>query len=89
MPNVRSGDIRVLPSTDGAEIFQTRAGRAEIWTGQAWQRLVALVQITDNPLKATVRINARDLEALPHPTGSVTVISSIAGWQGSAAVFQT
>ncbi|PWS34212.1 hypothetical protein DFH01_26660 [Falsiroseomonas bella] len=86
-PNPQPGDIRVVAKTQGAEIFETRSGNAEIWTGTAWRALNALVQIAEHPPKATVRVSRRDLQGLPYPTGVVTVVSGVDGWQqGSATV---
>jgi hypothetical protein len=77
----------VLPSVDGTEIFTTQKGRAEIWTAGGWVALNARVAVNGDTKKVQLHVSKSDVVGLPYPTGIVTVVSKIAGWQGAVAVF--
>jgi hypothetical protein len=80
------GDVQVLARDAGTEIYVTLRGRAEIWTEGGWAELRAMVSVSGDPKRVQVRVSAADLTGLPYPTGNVTVVSNIAGWQGAVAV---
>jgi hypothetical protein len=84
---VAAGDVRVVSDQAGTDIFVRRRGTAEIWTGAAWRALRAGVAVSQGAqLEVQVRVSPADLAGLPYPTGRLTVVSTIAGWQGSVSV---